>query len=309
MLTLFQRLWPFLAALAACAFIFYEFDWPNMLAMLPELPLGWLLLVLSTGALFVFAICAARWIAISQLPWLPSVMLRVHCYVSLSIVASLVTPFQLGELIKIRFAQKTGLKLGNSAFNVALERILDLMTIAAMGVAGLLYLRTGLSLPSIVVLIGVFLAGLAVPSILSAFANSRGDTKFGNRARALVGPPLPFQSLLIVGTMTVLKWGLTLATWMLTLELANVDLTIWQGSFLVGAVTAISIISMIPGGLGVQELSVRAILISIGIEPLQAETAALALRLFTPIMVLVGVAHLPLLYKYPHHAEGKSLDV
>jgi len=309
MLTVFRRLWPVLVALAACVLVFYQFDWPNMLALLPTLPLGWLLLVMSLGALLVFAICAARWIAISQLSWLPLVMMRVHCYVSLSIVASLVTPFQLGELVKIRFAQEAGLKLGNSAVNVALERILDLMTIAAMGVAGLVYLQTGVAPASFAAMIILFSIGLVMPLILRTYVNRCSDTRFGNIARSLAGPALTRQSLLIVGAMTFLKWGLTLGTWMLILKLVNVDLTIWQGCFLVGAVTAIAIISMIPGGLGVQELSVRAILIGMGTEPLHAETAAVVLRLFTPVMVFVGLAHLPLLYKTSPHTEGKGFHV
>jgi len=309
MLTVFRRLWPVLVALAACVLVFYQFDWPNMLALLPTLPLGWLLLVMSLGALLVFAICAARWIAISQLSWLPLVMMRVHCYVSLSIVASLVTPFQLGELVKIRFAQEAGLKLGNSAVNVALERILDLMTIAAMGVAGLVYLQTGVAPASFAAMIILFSIGLVMPLILRTYVNRSSDTRFGNIARSLAGPALTRQSLLIVGAMTFLKWGLTLGTWMLILKLVNVDLTIWQGCFLVGAVTAIAIISMIPGGLGVQELSVRAILIGMGTEPLHAETAAVVLRLFTPVMVFVGLAHLPLLYKTSPHTEGKGFHV
>jgi uncharacterized membrane protein YbhN (UPF0104 family) len=309
MITLFRRLWPVLVAVIACLVIFYQFDWNNMLVLLPTLPVGWLLLTMSVGALLVFAICAMRWIAISQLSWRPLVMFRVHCYVSLSIVASLVTPFQLGELVKIRFAKEAGLKVGNSAVNVVLERILDLSTIAAMGCAGFVYLRTGLAVVSLFVMFALFLAGVTIPLVLEAWLKKFGDTQFGNIARSFAGPTLPFRSLFVVAVMTLLKWGLTLATWMFILELVGVNLTVSQGSFLVGAVTAIAIISMIPGGLGVQELSVRAILIGMGIEPIHAETAAIVLRLFTPVMVLVGLAHLPFLYKALRRTEGKSLHV
>ncbi len=309
MITLFRRLWPVLVALIACLVIFYQFDWHNMLVLLPTLPVGRLLLTMSVGALLVFAICAMRWIAISQLSWRPGVMMRVHCYVSLSIVASLVTPFQLGELVKIRFAKEAGLKVGNSAINVVLERILDLSTIAAMGGAGYVYLQTGHILVSISTMLALFLVGVTIPLVLKAYLKKYNGKRFGVIARSLAGPTLPLSSLFVVVIMTFLKWGLTLATWMLILKVVNVDLTVSQGSFLVGVVTAIAIISMIPGGLGVQELSVRAILIGMGTEPLHAETAAIVLRLFTPVMVFVGLAHLPFLYRASRHTEGKSLHV
>lgn len=309
MLTVLRRLWPPVLALATCALVFYQFDWQNMVHSLSALPIIWLCFVLSAGALLVFGICAARWIAINQLSWRPSTMLQVHCYVSLSIVASLVTPFQLGELVKIQFSRKTGLKLGHSAVNLALERILDLLTIAAMGGAGLLYLKTNQVLPAVIVMIGLFLSGLATPSLFRFLVRTFSDTKFGDFSNSLVAPPIPFLNLLVVGITTILKWGLTLFTWMLTLWLADINLTILEGCFLLGAVTTVSIISMIPGGLGVQELSVRAILITMGIEPIQAETAAIALRLFTPVMVLIGLAHLPLLYVTSLFTGRKSFDV
>jgi len=297
MLTVVRRLWPLLVALIACSVVLYQFDWRNMLRLLPTLPVGWLLLVMASGTILVFATSAARWIAINQLPWEARTMKRVYCYVALAMAASLVTPFQLGELLKIRFAGESGLKLGNSAVNLALERIADLFTICALGVAGLIYIQTGLFFVAIVTLISTMLFGIFMPRMLHGFIAWLGNTSLGDRLKSLAGPPLPLRNLAIVGVMTFLKWGLTLALWMLVIKLANVDINFWQGSFLLGGVAAISILSMIPGGIGVQEFSVRAMLVGMGTEPLHAETAAIVLRLLTPVMVVIAAAHLPLFYR------------
>ncbi|UXR93129.1 lysylphosphatidylglycerol synthase transmembrane domain-containing protein [Agrobacterium tumefaciens] len=297
MITVVRRLWPVLVALIACSVVLYQFDWRNMLVLLPTLPVGWLLLVMASGTILVFATSAARWIAINQLPWEVRTMKRVYCYVALAMAASLITPFQLGELLKIRFAQESGLKLGNSAVNLALERVADLFTICALGVAGLIYIQTGLFSLAILTLFSITLFGIFTPRMLHGFIGWLGNTSFGDRLKSLAGPPLPLLNLGIVGVMTFLKWGVTLALWMLIIKLANVDISFWQGSFLLGAVAAISVLSMIPGGIGVQEFSVRAMLVGMGIEPLHAETAAIVLRLLTPVMVVIAVAHLPLYYK------------
>jgi uncharacterized membrane protein YbhN (UPF0104 family) len=297
MITVVRRLWPVLVALIACSVVLYQFDWRNMLVLLPTLPVGWLLLVMTSGTILVFATSAARWIVVNQLPWEARTIKRVYCYVALAMAASLVTPFQLGELLKIRFAQESGLKLGHTAVNLALERIADLFAICALGVSGLIYIQTRLFFVALAALFSIMLFSILTPRMLQGFIAWLGATSFGDRLRYLAGPPLPLRNLVIVGVMTFLKWGLTLALWMLIIKLANVDISFWQGSFLLGAVTAISILSMIPGGIGVQEFSVRAMLVGMGIEPLHAETAAIVLRLLTPVMVLIAAAHLPLFYK------------
>ncbi|WP_395450917.1 lysylphosphatidylglycerol synthase transmembrane domain-containing protein [Aminobacter sp. UC22_36] len=306
MVDAFRRLWLVVIAVLAVAFTFYQFDLPALAKVLPTIPFGFLLLLMSVVTLSVFAVCCVRWIAISQLPWSLSVFARVYCYISFVIGASIVTPFQLGELLKIKFAHQSGLKLGKSAVNIALERILDLATIAALGAAGFIHLHTGSVPLSIGAVVALIAAGLMAPMMLQAYVGRLGETPWGARMRALVGESLPIGRLAIVGLATILKWGLTLVAWVLIVRTVYVDFSIWQGAFLVGAVTMISILSMVPGGVGVQELSVRAILVGMGAEPSQAEAAAIILRLFTPVMVFLGLAHLPFLYRKSDPTGGKE---
>ncbi|WP_326491528.1 lysylphosphatidylglycerol synthase transmembrane domain-containing protein [Neorhizobium galegae] len=305
----FRRSWPIAIAVAACSFALYQFDWRKMAVILPTVPVGWLLCMMSIVTILVFAVCAARWIAISRLPWISPVIGRVYCYVAFVIGASIVTPLQLGEVLKVKFAHESGINIGNSTFNVALERILDLATIAAMGVSGLIYVRSGSAFLSLLALILMFSVGLAIPLALQAYVRRLADTSLGQRMKVISGRPIPTSRLAIFGVTTILKWGLTLAAWLLILSAVDVNLTIGQGSLLVGSVTAISILSMIPGGLGVQEISVRAILVGMNVEPGHAEAAAIVLRLFTPVMVVLGLAHLPFLYRISNSTGRTKTNV
>jgi uncharacterized membrane protein YbhN (UPF0104 family) len=72
---------------------------------------------------------------------------------------------------------------------------------------------------------------------------------------------------------------------------------IGEAMLLIGAVTTASIVSAVPAGLGVQELSARALLATMGHSATQAETGALALRLLLPLMLAIGFAHMPLLWR------------
>lgn len=303
------RYWPALLALVCCCLAYYQFNWSDILARLHVLPIGWLLLVMSAATILVFAACALRWIAVSQLPWRLDVVAPVYFYVAFAIGISIVTPFQLGELVKLKFAHAAGLKMGSSAINVASERLLDVFTMLAMGAAGLVYLQTGLASLSSAVLIAIALIGLGTPWLLKLLVGWLGDRSFGRRLLPFAGPTLPLANLVTMGLLTFAKWGVTLVSWLLIFHLVDVDLNVWQGCFLVGASTAIMLMSMIPGGIGVLEVSIRALLIGMGIDELHAETAAIALRLFTPVMLLIGLAHLPLLQKRALPAERENYRV
>jgi uncharacterized membrane protein YbhN (UPF0104 family) len=77
---------------------------------------------------------------------------------------------------------------------------------------------------------------------------------------------------------------------------------------LVAVVTTITTLSMVPGGIGVAEVSSRAILISFGVPPVSAEAAAIGIRLLSPLMIALGLLHLPalMLAKAPALPNARS---
>lgn len=263
-----------------------------MVVILQTLRTGSLISLMAVGTIVVFAASAARWIAINQLPWQSKIILHVYCYVSLAMAASLVTPFQFGEVIKVRFARSSGLTLSNSAVNVAFERIIDLAIIAAMGTAGFVYMKTGYSILAVSILVVGTVGGMIIPQLLRSIVSRLDHTSLGGHIQSIMPGKLPLRVLAIVGLISSVKWAMTLVLWLAIIRLANVDIGFWQTSFLLGSATAISILSLIPGGIGVQELSIRTILISMGIDTLHAETAAVVLRILTPVMVLIATSHL-----------------
>ena len=128
-----------------------------------------------------------------------------------------------------------------------------------------------------------------------AHAGRFGRRAWGERLKGLVGEPLPLAQLAVVAVTSVAKWGLILLVWMLAMATAGLTISFWEGMVLVGGVTGLSIISLVPGGIGVQEVSVRALLVMMGHDAAASEAAAIVLRLFTPVVVGLGLAHVPLL--------------
>lgn len=290
-----KRWWPVALALFACAYALNHFDWRSVGDALPRVPVIPLLAETSILALAVFTACALRWVAVNGMPWRLSEVRGVYVYVSVVIGASIATPLQLGEILKLKFARDAGLPLGSSVVNLALERIIDLSAIAGMTIGGLAYAEFGSVLVAIAAMAIPFAAGLAMPRFVHWASARFAHTWIGARLTAVSGDPLPANALMIIALCTVAKWALTLIAWTAIAGAVGVWLTFPQGMLLVGLVTMVSLLSMIPAGIGVQEVSVRAILIAMKFDPIQAETAAILLRIFTPVVVVLGLAHLPFL--------------
>ena len=50
-------------------------------------------------------------------------------------------------------------------------------------------------------------------------------------------------------------------------------------------------VSLVPGGIGVAEVSTRALLLWLGVEPSLADAGAVLLRLLTPLVIAIGLLH------------------
>jgi uncharacterized membrane protein YbhN (UPF0104 family) len=56
--------------------------------------------------------------------------------------------------------------------------------------------------------------------------------------------------------------------------------------------TMISILSLVPGGLGISEVSITQILKEFGFAPVDAQVGAIVLRLFSLVALAFGLIHL-----------------
>lgn len=282
------RAWPVLVGAAAVGWVLLTFDWAEAGAALARIrpwPLVPELFLLSLG---VYAACTARWMAISRLPWRARTLVGVHGYVTVTIAIGIATPMQIGEALKVKYARDAGLPLGASAVNLVQERLIDLAAVAAMAAAGLLHWLTGSAALAMTALL------LPLPVALLPRLARRWIAR-SPRLLAWTGAPLPAPAVAAVLAATAVKWGLTLATWLALLAAVDVAPGVWQAMLLLGGVAVAGIVSMVPAGLGVQEASAMAFLAAMGYSPEAAQAGALALRLLLPVMLLIGVLHLPLL--------------
>lgn len=264
------------------------FDWRTIGQALTHLNVG---LLLGAGIPLLLAICAVRgwrWLVVLGVRPSPANLWQSFCANGAAAGLASLTPFQIGEAIKIRLIPDhhgTGWRLGVSAFFV--ERLLDLATLCSVGLAGLaLHFGYAWAMPLALVLP---LLGSLFLSALSRLI--RLPAKLQPYAEALRHMP----RVALAAALTLPLWLLYTSLWWIAMHAMNVQLDIVQVAILLGGVMLAVVASMTPGGLGVSELGSRGLLLWLGTSSTDAEIGAIAIRLLTPLIAIVGLACLLLL--------------
>ncbi len=286
------RSWPWGIACAAIAYSIWSFDWTAVLPAIARVP-GWRFILIETVLISgVLVACAFRWIAVTGLPVRGSLFVQVFVYTSVAVAIGQNTPMQVGEALKIKFARKSGLPIGRSTISLITERLVDLATMLDLALVGFLR-RYGA--PDLLVWLAILVPVAAVFCLPTLFRAVRRHTWLAGRVAWLKGSDdglrLPRLATLII--LTGIKWIISALAWQFALQCVGCRLGLADCMLTLATVSVISLVSMVPGGFGIQELSVKAMLVSLGIAPETAEAGSIAIRLLTPLMMLIGLIQVP----------------
>src|SRR5690606_31169220 len=139
---LMRRRWRNIAvivlALACTAATIHLFSWPDILRALADA--DYVVLLLGGGGLLLtgFAVRGLRWLLVVGIEPRPRKLLRSGLANGAAAGFAILTPFQLGEVLKVRLAPQHaegGWRHGVSGFMV--ERVLDLSCLLGIGLSGL----------------------------------------------------------------------------------------------------------------------------------------------------------------------------
>ncbi len=205
---------------------------------------------------------------------------------------SIITPGQLGEALKIELLKRQGIlnRLpGISGF--VLERLLDIIVIAGMGVVGFVlderYSDHFDGYQGVAIIL--FVTGISITGLLIAFVFSRLKKGGSLNLRDALGAPVVWGKMTL---LTVVGWGLIALAWQVVLGAADIRISVQEILWLISLVTIGSILSLIPGGVGVGDLIALKALIGIGVDQVAAQSGVLLLRIYAAIVVAIGIIHL-----------------
>jgi len=283
-----------LALFGWCArYLATGFDWPAVLSALQGAEVGWLALA-GLSLLFYFGVRAARWMVMIRTVRPDIRFAGLYVITAASIALSNMTPGQAGEALKVEWLHRRGLVgriTGYGSF--AIERVVDLMVVVAMGLVALLLEGPGPGqgrrLP--LLLLGLLVA-LGLGSVL--LWRVRFGGRWGARLDQARSAVPDFATLVQVVGLSALGWSAVALGWWLTLRTVGVVLSASQTLMLLSVTTVGVLLSFVPAGLGVAEVLGAALLERMGVPAVPAQVGVVALRGFGLLSILLGGVHIPL---------------
>ena len=268
------------------------FDWHAVGNALSRMHLG-LLLVGALPLLFaIFTLRGLRWLVVLGIKPTCGRFWQSFCANGAAAGLATLTPFQLGEIIKIRLIPDhhgSAWRLGVSGFFV--ERLLDLSAVLGMGLCGLA-IHFGFAWMAPLALLLPLLTGLLFGLLTSHLHH------LPSRLQPYMEALRHKQRIIQASLLTIMIWMLYAGLWWIAILAINVRPDFSEVCILLGGVMLAVVASMAPGGLGVAELGSRGIMLWLGASATDADAIAIALRLLTPLIALAGMACLFVLHRH-----------
>jgi len=276
--------------LLCSVYIARNFQWREAFTLLSGANLAWFFVGGGGGIIGFWLMRTLRWRLLlrGMQPHVPFADLYLCSAVALSL--SVFTPFQSGELLKVELLKKYG-HVGRlpGYSTLLLERIADLYAVIAIGIVALT-MRLGSLSQADVAWLALLLLGMPVAAYL-LLHRLRLPGRVGqvvDQIQSSVSSPTVLCTLLI---LTFLSWAMSALAWQASFLSLSIALGITDIMGLLSIITLATVVSFIPGGLGVAEAGVTELLMGYGISAPLSQAGALILRALSFLIIVMGAFH------------------
>jgi uncharacterized membrane protein YbhN (UPF0104 family) len=248
-------------------------------------------LVMPMLILAVWVLRAVRWmIVLVALGFAPRII-PTYLSVGAAIGLGSATPGQTGELLKLAYVQRSGRSdIARSVSGFVIERVADIFTLLVLTTTSSIVVLSDsrLLIPAIAIAIAMLACMVILPLILDRSGIPTVLRSLSKGVKAMVVKPLSGFMILLV---TLLCWLVTTQLWHVALGAIGIEVPFAFCILLVGGVTIATVATLLPGGIGISELTVVVLLNRQGYGADDAFAAALVLRLITLQTMALGLAH------------------
>lgn len=272
-------------------YLYAKVEWPPVVDVLMHANFSWLILGGGAMALAYFALRTlrlhflARRVNASVRYW------DLYVVTAVILAFSDMTPGKLGEGLKIEMLKRLGVlgrMEGAGAFLV--ERVSDLLVIAALGVLSLFAASRTLPVPAhtpeiLVLTIVVCIAAFWLFLKSSALERLKLPAV---RLRAVVSDRSAVVTTLV---LSACSWLAVAVAWQLSLRSVAVELSLAQSVWLVCVTGLVQIATFVPGGLGIAEVVISETLELYGVPRSDAVAGAIMLRCYGLLVIAFGLLH------------------
>lgn len=285
---------PLITGVLCSNYLIFKFSWSEVAQIFFRINYP-LLIAASMAPIGLWMTRSLRWYILLKNSGEQVALGKIYLCNSAVQAVSMVTPASSGELFKVIMLKKAGLESGVTGLGTfAIERAIDFSTVAILGLSSLFFLDNAELLSgcaagnmpllfAAVILLMTIVMGLLIKA--RSIISLQKMYSFVRRT----GGSLPKVVFIVV--LSFLSWGIMLSGWYFSLLSINVDVGIVNTFFLMLVVSIAGIISLIPASLGVAEIGVTLVLMSMGQSEPLAQAGAIVIRLYGTIALALGMLH------------------
>lgn len=283
-------------------YILVSFQWAEIWLILRQTDVLTFLLSSVLTTLAFWFLRSVRWAYLLRGEQLDLSFLKFYLYTAVTVGFANFTPFQSGEALKVELFRKYGgARLSGYTF-FFFEKLLDLAVIALLSLTGI-YTLLGAAFPVNTPLVFV---GLTTVLLLSAAAIFFLARRWQAKIHAARGAVLPnVQTFAVAFLLTLASWATMIMGWKYILQSGGINLTVLETTAVISLTTVISIVSLVPGAIGVSEVSIAALLSQIGYETSTAQSGAMLMGIYSLIILVLTAVHLVFL-KILNYADNRA---
>lgn len=210
---------------------------------------------------------------------------------AVSMAFTIVTPLNSGEVLKVELLKKVGALNRVTGYGIFItERILDLIVVLMMALLSLLFgISKFLDKATMVAVVAVLL--LCFTGFFVMIQHISPTNPVGRFFQPFIQCIRNVKVLASVVLLTIGGWFLVVLGWYVSLRSVSISLTVLETVALAAITNLISILSLIPGALGVGEVSVATFLVYLKVDIPLAQAGALIIRLYGVMALILGFAH------------------
>lgn len=291
------------ALAAVCLYyILISFEWTEIWRILQRADV-YLFLCSSISATIAFwFLRALRWAFLLRGENLDVSFFKLYLYTAIAVGFANFTPFQSGEAVKVEMFRKYGgTRLSGYTF-FFLEKLLDLLAIALLSLGGVFSLfEFGASAN-----LKFIVSGLIIGLMILAAATLLLARKWREKSNAFDRRELPnYKTFAVAFLLTAASWTAMILGWKYIFQSVDISLTMLQTTSVISLTTIVSLISLVPGAVGVSEVTIAALLSRLGYEDSIAQAGAVMMGVYSLLILALAGVHLILL-KVLNLAENKA---
>lgn len=293
---------------ASVWFIGRTFRWGELAQVLREVDVTLLIVGGGASIMAYWFLRTLRWQVLLRRTDTHVPFLDLYMCTAVSLSFAIFTPLQSGEMLKVELLKKYGMIRrfpGYGSFLV--ERAVDTAVLVTMACISLLVVVDILPNRTYAYGILVCLAGVCVAGLiaLARLQLTGWPRHLMETMRQCVGN---VPTLAMVTAITVVSWASVAFSWQVFLFSGGIHVSFAQAVALMSIVALISILSLIPGGIGISEVGTSQLMMHFGIAAAVAQAGSLVLRCYSLVAIGLGAGHLGL-WKLVRLRRGRRLTV